>query len=216
MASLQDKGYSERLIEFSKAVAPTKSDFAEKLEITPQAFSKYLLLNRLPGPEILSKLNKLGCNINWLLTGIGPMINEIKVIKPRTKPVPILAEVECGVPITNQLISEDVKYVEMADTGFLNNPFIVIARGDSMIPYINPGDHLLCVDEPERIKNGKAVVVSYKSTPDSYMSNAKLVEFINDDMVCLYSVNTKYSPKYFRKSEILKMYKVVRITREVK
>lgn len=213
---MKNKDFSRRLIEFYNAVSPTQVDFASRLGISPQALQKYFKGGRLPMPEILDKLNKLGCNINWLLSGSGDMINEVKVFKPRTRPVAVIGEVECGVPITNQITNEAVKHIEMFDVSGLNNPFVVIARGDSMVPYINPGDLLLCADEPEKIKDGKAVVVNYKTTPESYMSNAKLIKFMDDESLVLYSVNTKYPPMTYRKTEIFKMYKVIRIIREVK
>ncbi|MDX9924084.1 MAG: hypothetical protein RBS48_04920 [Ignavibacteriaceae bacterium] len=47
------------------------SKFARQLQMTPQAFKKYMDGERAPGTEILLKLYKIGVNINWLLTGDG-------------------------------------------------------------------------------------------------------------------------------------------------
>lgn len=213
---MKRKEFSVRLTQFMNAVSPTQVDFAEKLGISPQALQKYMKTERLPMPALLEKLNKLGLNINWLLTGAGEMITEAKIFKPRSKPVPIIAQVDCGVPIYNQMMNEGIKYVDMFETSGLANPFIVIARGDSMVPYINNGDMLLCTNEPEKIKNGKAVIAIYRTVPDTYAANAKLVKFMEDESIMLYSVNTKYSPTTHLKTEIFKLYKVVRIIREVR
>lgn len=210
------KEVTGRLQEFCDAISPTQAEFATKLHISPQGLQRYLSGIRAPGSEVLSKLNLLGCNLNWLLNGVGEMASEVKTFKPRTKPVPVIAEVDCGVPIHTQIIEEGIKYVDMFDTSGLRNPFLVIARGESMAPYINNGDMLLCSDDDEKIKTGKAVIVSYRTTPESYQANAKLVRFTKDDGVVLYSVNTKFPPSFHSKTEIFKMYKVVRIIREVK
>ncbi|MBM4158345.1 MAG: LexA family transcriptional regulator [Ignavibacteria bacterium] len=209
--------FSKRLLEFCRTVSPTLTDFASKLGMKPQALQKYVKGQRLPLPDILNKINKLGCNINWLLNGEGEMLKISGVIqKSRSKLVPVLAEVECGVPLYNQINQENLKFIETPDVSHYSNPFFVIARGDSMRPYINPGDHLLCIDDFQRIKDGSAVVVNFKTVPETYSSNAKLIKFLDDERIVLYSVNTKFPPVIYKKSGIYKIYKVVRIIREVK
>ena len=214
-------GLKERFAKFVNAVSPTQVDFAARLGIAPQGLQKYLKSGRQPMPDILLKLNELGCNINWLLTGKGEMITEIKLFKPRTKPVPIVGEVICGMPIQTQMIGEDVKHMDMFDVSGYERPFIVVAKGDSMSPYINHGDLLLCAENDGKIiKNGKAVVVNYKTEPENYVANAKLIKYNNkknmDDGIVLYSVNTKYQPTTHFKTEIFKIYPVVRVIREVR
>ena len=208
--------FSKRLNEFCKIVSPTQVDFAEKLGMKPQSLQKYIKGQRLPLPDILDKINGLGCNINWLLNGEGEMLKSKLIRTSKTKLIPILAEVECGVPIYNQVTQEDLKYDELSDVSHFVNPFIAVARGDSMRPYINPGDHLLCSDEPNKIKNGRAVVVNFKTSPETYSSNAKLINYLDDERIMLYSINTKFPPSVHRKSDIFRIYKVVRIIRDVK
>lgn len=208
--------FSNRLNEFCKTVSHTQVDFAEKLGMQPQSLQKYLKGQRLPLPEILSKISNLGCNINWLLNGEGEMMKKNVIKSTKTKLIPILAEVECGVPIYNQITQEDLKYEELSDVNHFVNPFIAVARGDSMRPYINPGDRLLCSDEPHKIKNGRAVVVNFKTIPETYSSNAKLINILEDGRIMLYSINTKFPPTVHRESDIFRIYKVVRIIREVR
>ncbi len=218
---MEKSNIGERFAQFVNAVSPTQVDFANRISITPQALQKYLKSGRHPMPDVLIKLNELGCNINWLLTGKGEMITELKLFKPRTKPVSIIGEVQCGIPIQTQMIADDVKQMDMFDVSGYDRPFIVIAKGDSMSPYINHGDLLLCAeDSGKAIKNGKAVVVNYKSEPENYTANAKLIKLNNkknlDDGIVLYSVNTKYQPSNHNKTEIFKIYPVMRIIREVR
>lgn len=208
--------FGKRFREFCNVAAASQVEFAAKLDMSPQMLQKYLQGERLPMPEVLNKLRLLGCNINWLLNGDEEMLLETKPARGKTKQVPLLAEVECGVPVFTQINQDDVKYTELPDVNHLNNPFLAVAKGDSMRPYINPGDLLLCVDDAAKIKDGRAVVVNFKSAPESYMSNAKLIKFLEDDRIMLYSVNTKFPPSIHRKSDIYRIYKVVRIIREVR
>jgi phage repressor protein C with HTH and peptisase S24 domain len=214
---MDKNSFSERLMEFCKVVSPTQVDFASKLGMKPQTLQKYIRGQRLPLPDILNKISNLGCNINWLLNGEGEMIKKSdKLPHAKTKLIPVLGEVECGVPVYNQISSDSIKMSEMTDVNHFTNPFIAIARGESMRPYINPGDYLLCSDEPQKIKDGRAVVVNFKTIPETYSSNAKLIKFLDDDRIMLYSINTKFAPTVHRKSEIYKIFKVVRIIRDVR
>ncbi len=213
---MDKKIFSSRLTQFANAVSTTKAEFAGMIEMSPQMLHKYINGERLPLPQILNKIHRLGCNLNWLLNGEGEMMIVKQESIKKTKRIPILAEVECGVPVYTQMSSETLKYYELSDIGHYLNPFIAVARGDSMAPYINPGDFLLCVDDSTKIKDGKAVVVNFKSIPDSYMSNAKLIRFMDDDRIMLYSINTKFPPTVHKKSDIYKIYKVVKIIREVR
>ncbi len=213
---MDKNSFSERLMEFCKVVSPTQVDFASKLGMKPQTLQKYIKGQRLPLPDILNKINKLGCNINWLLNGEGEMLKKTEKPSAKTKLIPVLAEVECGIPVYNQINSESIKMMELTEVSHFTNPFIAIARGESMRPYINPGDYLLCSDEPHKIKDGRAVVVNFKTIPETYSSNAKLIKFLDDDRIMLYSINTKFAPSVHRKSEIFKIYKLVRIIRDVR
>lgn len=213
---MEKSDFGKRLLKFCKHISHTQVEFAHKLSIKPQALQKYIKGQRLPMPDLLSRLYKLGCNINWLLSGEGEMIDLKDSSRGKTRLVPILAEVECGTPVYNQISQGNIKMLELADVSHYNNPFIVIARGDSMRPYINPGDYLLCVDEPLRIKDGSVVVINFKTIPETYSSNAKLIKFLKDDSIMLYSINTKFPPTIHKKSEIYKIYRVIKIMREVR
>lgn len=86
-----------------------------------------------------------------------------------------------------------------------------------MTPYINPGDYLICVDKHELIKDGKAVIVVFKGTHDNNEVNAKLIKLDKKrSLVTLYSINTKHPPQVYNEDEILHVYKLIRIIREVK
>lgn len=129
--------------------------------------------------------------------------------------VPIVGSVGCGTPLKEWENYGD-EYIALPDVKHYAHPFILIARGDSMRPYINPGDKLLCVDEPRLIKDRKAVVVSFKTEPETMDGNVKLIKYLSDGMIMLYSVNTKFDPMIVNEKDIYKIFKLVRIIREVK
>lgn len=182
-------------------------------------FSKSIrTANRWKSQHMIRMSEYFKVSLDWLLKGEGALKKEHKEIldaSKKYKPVPILGLAECGRPVSTWYNAAN-KYLEMNDVGHLHTPFILIAKGDSMRPYINPADKLLCANAPDRVKNGTAVVAVFQSPPDTYEANAKLIKFEKDGMVTLYSINTKFPPTLHRETELIKIYKVVRIIREVK
>lgn len=217
MIYMNNLEFAMRLEAFCKDSFKTKAELALRLGIRPQALQKYLSGERLPMPEFFVRLSSLGCNIDWLITGDGEMLkSEASEPKRNTLSIPVLAEVECGTPVYMQINNYPLKYIDVADSKHFVNPFIAVARGDSMRPYINPGDYLVCSDEPNKIKDGSAVVVNFISIPETYSTNAKLIRYLPGKRIMLYSINTKYPPSIHKPDEIYKIYKVVRIIRDVK
>lgn len=51
-----------------------RSELARNLNMKPQALTKYLNGESMPGGLILIRLHDLGVNINWFLTGEGKML----------------------------------------------------------------------------------------------------------------------------------------------
>lgn len=177
----------------------------------------YMNGNRIPGGELLERLiNKV--NIEWLLTGEGSMNIPLPIAKAeKTFKVPVFGSVLCGSPAPLWDKDEIKEYIDLPDLMKFKYSFGLIAKGDSMAPYINPGDYLICVDKPELIKDGKAVVTVFKGTVDNNEVNAKLItRDVNKGIVTLYSVNTKYPPLNYSENEILKIYKLIKIIRDVK
>jgi len=200
----------------------TNSEVEKKTGISNELIS---LWRRGKGNPSLDKLELLRKYFKdkyvWLITGVDipdEQISDtdIKYAATKFKSVPIVGSVPCGVPVTSWDI-DDNKLLKLADVSHLENPFVLIAKGDSMTPYINNKDLLLCSDEPEKVKkNGKAVVVSFNSDPGSFNANAKLIKWDNKNKeIMLYSINTKYEPEIYPLKEVYKIYKVIRIIRDV-
>jgi hypothetical protein len=144
----------------------------------------------------------------------APPDQESKNVKFRR--VPVLGYAECGSSSANWLDAAS-KIADLPDVSGLVNPFILVAKGDSMRPYINPGDKLLCSEHTQKVKDHTAVVAVFKSMPDTFEANAKLINWDRrNKLITLYSINTKYPPTNHLESEFVKIYKVNRIIRDVK
>lgn len=75
---LNKESVSKRLRDFGLIKFGSMKNFAAALGISPANLnSAYLTGRSLPGAEILSKLDELGCDITWLLTGVTS--NEAKL-----------------------------------------------------------------------------------------------------------------------------------------
>lgn len=73
-----------RLRQFGEREYGTMTEFARRLEITPQQLNAYLTGKRIPGNRMKRKLEALKCNMTWLLIGKYP--NEfLAEIKSREK-----------------------------------------------------------------------------------------------------------------------------------
>lgn len=191
-------------------------EFAKLIETTRQNITRYENEEVIPGGEILSNIcKKLNVNLNWLLTGEGEPYIKPEPLKKDKNLIPIFGSVECGKPIEKWEQNKITGYMQFPNASKYNNVFALIASGDSMFPYINEGDVLICADEPKKLKNGQSAVVVFKSV-ESVESNAKLIRFIDKDKILLYPLNTKYKIVTYELSEIYKIYPVIHIIREVK
>ena len=135
----------------------------------------------------------------------------------KSRNVPVLGKVECGIPIAAQINQTyDIEHLLIDNASRYKDPFLLIAEGESMSPFINPKDYLLCIDDSAKIKNKSAVVVSFKTEPENYEANAKLYYDLDDNHIMLYSINTKFPPTVHQKRDIAYVYKVIKIIRDVK
>lgn len=135
----------------------------------------------------------------------------------KARRVAVLGKVECGIPISAQISSSyDLDHLLIDNVSRYKDPFVLIAEGESMMPFINPKDYLLCIDDSSKIKDKSTVVVSFKTEPENYEANAKLYYDLNDSTVMLYSMNPKFPPTVHKKRDIAYVYKVIKIIRDVK
>jgi SOS-response transcriptional repressor LexA len=209
-----------RLKQLREALRLNKNQLAMKLGIDNGNISRYESGKVKPNSDFYELLVKKFDNVNlsWLISGEGEMFIQ-KVFAPdknKMRSVPLYAYVYCGSP-ASQWDNDKVKdYLLLPSLTKYKEAFGLIAKGDSMSPYINPYDVLICVDKPDMVKDRTAVVCVFKSV-DTIEANAKLIKRNKKEgTVMLYSVNTKYEPEVYDEDEILKIYKVIKIIRDVK
>ncbi len=210
---------SERIRQLLDNRGITAYRLCKDLDIDDSTYSRSIrTANTWKTAHLVKIADYFKVGLDWLVKGetfAKEVQRELKEVTHKVKVVPVLGIAECGKPAA-QWAELAPKTIELTDAAHLNSPFILIARGESMRPYINPGDKLLCSDMPERIKNGTAVVVSFYSPPDTYEANAKLIKFEKEGLVTLYSVNTQFPPTIHKDTDIQKIFKLVRIIRDVK
>lgn len=200
----------------------TTSEFARFLDKLPATVDKYLKSDRNVGSKFIHDLKAKIPNLNekYFFSDKEPMFNTPSKLSNRINKnitaVPVLGVAECGLPSAQWLDVAD-KYIDLPDVKQYKSVFILVARGDSMKPYILPGDKLVCADAPELIKDRSAVVAGFNTLPDLYEANAKLIlHDKKNKMVTLYSINTKFPPVNYHENDINKIYKLVKIIRDVK
>jgi SOS-response transcriptional repressor LexA len=137
------------------------------------------------------------------------------VVKPLQKLVPVLGYAACGTPAEHWAETTN-KYIDAGDISGLVTPFVLLAKGRSMFPMIYEKDQLLCTHvELKQLKDEMLVVVSFKTIPDTADANAKLIT-LKKNYCTLYSINANYKPFDVNYSDIFKIYRVVRIIRDIK
>lgn len=212
-----------RLKNLREALGLNKNQLAVKLDIDNGNLSRYETGKVKPNSEFYERLvNKFdNVNLTWLISGEGEMFLQKTSEKNSDKPskirsVPIFAYVYCGSPASQWDTDKVKEHLQLPSLNKYKEAFGLIAKGDSMSPYINPYDILICVDKPDLVKDRTAVVCVFKSV-DTIEANAKLIKRNKKSgTIMLYSVNTKYEPEVYDEDEILKIYKVIRIIRDVK
>lgn len=72
-----------RIRLFGELQYPTVKAFADAMQMSPSNLQLYMGGRRMPGTPILTRLEAIGCNASWVLTGEG------EVMRPRPGTVPV-------------------------------------------------------------------------------------------------------------------------------
>lgn len=212
-----------KLVEIRDALGfKTTSEFARFMDKHPATLDKYLKNDRNIGTKLIHDLKSKIPNLNekYFFSNSEPMFNTpVKTTHSESKQissVPILGFADCGLP-TAQWMDVAEKYMDVPDVRQYKTPFVLIAKGESMKPYILPGDKLICADAPDLVKDKSAVVAGFNTLPDLYEANAKLImRDKKNKVITFYSINTKFPPVNYKEEDINKIYKLVKIIRDVK
>lgn len=91
--------------------------------------------------KVVDKFPQL--NLNWVITGIGPMLNGSRRPEPSAHSLPLIpmeAFAGPGLPSYEDERIED--YYTVSE--FKNSDFLIRVKGDSMVPKYNGGDIVAC------------------------------------------------------------------------
>lgn len=184
-------------------------ELAAELEMSPSNLSQYTQDKSAPGAQMLRRLQKLGCDINWLLEETTEHVS-IEEAEQNHVTVPdafkIVGMVPAGLHEVNEyewFESEDLSY-DPTEHAFLK---IDHEFGYSMMPLVKPGD-LVLISFREAVRDGDLVAARWDETKGAL----KIYSESEDapDMVVLTSYNQAIPPIFVHRSKV-KLYKVVNI-----
>ncbi len=218
---LDRKDLSKRIAQIQEETGLNGIEFANRLGTSPSYLSDIKNKQKKPSIDVLEKLSEeFKINLDWLLRGIGEMFSEEGLVQPnrkRMRRLPILGEVQCGIPISqyDDIATHETLHVDNISTG--KEAFVLVAKGDSMLPYVEPNDKLVCIAAERRdIRDGDLVIVSFRSGVGTSESNCKTIRFFDrDNRVVLFSLNTQNPPQEYLFADLYKIYKVKQIIRYV-
>ncbi len=142
--------YGERIRKVRKAMELSQSKFGEKLDIATMIVSRIETNETSLKAPILTKIDKIGVNVSWLLTGQGHMFKSEISTKiasiPASYSVPIVdAQASAGMGIINEnelMIGTTEIGLEFKNYWGLDVVIIKIS-GDSMEPTIAKNSWIL-------------------------------------------------------------------------
>jgi len=73
--------FEDKLVFWAKLKFGKLKDFAEEMSITQPVLSRYLSGKQKPGFDFFQKLQKLDCNLNWLLDD-KQLVSDYKIAEP--------------------------------------------------------------------------------------------------------------------------------------
>lgn len=160
-----------RLAEMICTLNISQAKFAKSINVSPSSVSEWLKKHDVsPGKDALIRMSQVhNVNLNWLLTGNGPMFNpSIESITSipsipdfRHFRIQIVGEIAAGEPIAITNV-EPIGYVPV-DLSLIPNAAKCMAFkicGDSMSPEIIHGDVVIINPEYDICKLDKAIVAA--------------------------------------------------------
>ncbi|MEW5804989.1 MAG: S24 family peptidase, partial [bacterium] len=197
----------------------TLTEFAKKLGIAPQNLNNYLSGKRIPGNKLKYRLENLGCDITWLMTGHtaaqrdGGMIKmfhgyladrgEKEISKGLTE-YPLVSNIYAGNGETRLTFEYESKEMLPGPIGrkYIGSLYFKV-KGDSMEPKWEAGDYVL-VNPNLKPKDGEYAVVGFNSNEGSIKKI-----FIREKKIILKSLNPDYPDEMIEKESIWFLGKVV-------
>lgn len=201
--------FGQRLKKLREQKNLSQEELAHLFNLSQSTIAYYELDKKEPSKKTIVKLaNFFNVTTDYLL------VHDISTLLPESFaleediPVPILGSAPCGPSST--AIQEILGYVYIdKKTSEQGEFFALYAKGDSMVPTINPGDIVLIRKQPA-VDNGQVAVVLL----DKEESCIKRV-FCDDGNCVLQSDNQKYQPRIIRQEEILILGRVMEVRKKI-
>lgn len=147
-----------RLKKLRKEKNLNQSEFASLIGTSSANISYYEKGERNPSSDFLNKIaDKLGVNLNWLLTGEGPMYRKAELVELKDTDfirLPVVANIAAGRPLEVYEDYEPLEYIDVPVSLLTLPPpyFVFQVEGDSMSPEIQPGDYVILSQDWRGIK----------------------------------------------------------------
>ena len=159
---------------------------------------------KLELPDTLkSSLHHIGVNLNWLLTGSGPMFQELQQVDASflgdTISVPIVGEISAGEPAE---LFYEAPYSSLdlprALLSFAPPHIVFRVSGDSMAPHVLPGDLVVCSQDWREVDvSGK--IMAFRC--EDGITLKKLVEDYKRKVTMLVPLNSHYEPMIYSEGD---------------
>lgn len=209
----EKKKIGARIEKFALLKCGSRREFSKLMNMTPQAFNAYLRGYIMPGGEILRRLNELGADLNWILTGKTTdevmMRPDYPQVKEKSIPYPLISSISAG-PLTEYSTMSDETELVSFHYHRQEGCFALRVKGNSMLGSIEDGDFVL-VDTKEKLYNGCIAACRLKSADQII----KRYRDLGEGIAMFYSDNPIYEPMTLHRTEIEMIYPVVRVQRVV-
>lgn len=142
---------AERLLKVRNSLGFTQNQLAEKIGIKQGLYSKYETGALAISTQAIGALFALGVNLNWLLTGQGPMFNNVparedkqaRIMRARDLiAIPVAADIAAGTGIEAFDVEPTEQLLLPRALLTLPGPYYAFkVDGESMEPHIQTGDY---------------------------------------------------------------------------
>lgn len=183
----------------------TQVELSRKLGVTHSSISRYESCTGEPNSAFLTALFSSfpDLNANWLLTGSGPMFQELQQVDASflgdTISVPIVGEIAAGQP-AELFYEEPWKLVDLPRALLSFSPPYMVFRvsGDSMAPFVLPGDLVVCSQDWREVDtSGK--IMAFRC--EDGITLKKLVEDYKRKVTMLVPLNSHYEPMIYSEGD---------------
>lgn len=196
-----------------------QNKLASKLGVATRTLQRWEKGEQVPDAMSIVKIAEwTEANPHWLLTGQGEIYAQTEVPQ-REKPsstsarraglseIPLLSAVPGGKPTLIFHPDHVEKHIVVDD---LKDPtaFALVVKGDSMSPRIEHGD-IVVVSPKREVHNGDICVIRVDDE-----DTIKRIRFENG-YVQLIPLNTSYEPMVVKKKDVVFIWKVVRVIKNI-